>query len=40
LQATGTTVSGLAHGMPVGGELDHLDDGTISAALRSRRPVA
>jgi len=39
LQGTDTTVSGLAHGMPIGGELDHLDDGTISAALRARRPV-
>jgi recombination protein RecR len=39
LQPTGVTVSGLAHGMPVGGELDYLDDGTISAALRARRPV-
>jgi len=32
-------VSGLAHGVPVGGELDYLDDGTLSAALRARRPV-
>lgn len=32
-------ISGLAHGIPVGGELDYLDDGTISAALRARRPV-
>jgi recombination protein RecR len=39
LQGTDTTVSGLAHGMPIGGELDYLDDGTISAALRARRPV-
>ena len=30
-------VTGLAHGVPVGGELDHLDDGTITAALRARR---
>jgi recombination protein RecR len=28
----------LAHGVPVGGELDYLDDGTISAALSARRP--
>jgi recombination protein RecR len=35
----GIKVSGLAHGVPVGGELDYLDDGTISAALRDRRPV-
>lgn len=31
-------VSRLAHGVPVGGELDYLDDGTISAAMKSRRP--
>jgi recombination protein RecR len=39
LQPTGVTVSGLAHGLPVGGELDYLDDGTISAALSARRPL-
>ena len=32
-------LSGLAHGVPVGGELDYLDDGTLSAALKARRPV-
>jgi len=32
------TVSRLAHGVPVGGELDYLDDGTITAAMKSRRP--
>lgn len=31
-------VTRLAHGVPVGGELDYLDDGTISAAMQSRRP--
>ncbi|MGR3571409.1 recombination mediator RecR [Brevirhabdus sp.] len=31
------TVTSLAQGVPIGGELDYLDDGTISAALRSRR---
>jgi len=31
-------VSRLAHGVPVGGELDYLDDGTITAAMNSRRP--
>lgn len=30
-------VSQLAHGVPVGGELDYLDDGTIGAALKSRQ---
>lgn len=29
----------LAHGVPVGGELDYLDDGTLTAALRARRNV-
>ena len=33
------TVSTLAQGVPVGGELDYLDDGTIGAALRARKPV-
>ena len=32
-------ISGLAHGVPVGGELDYLDDGTLSAALRARHPL-
>ncbi len=31
-------VSRLAHGVPVGGELDYLDDGTLTAAIKSRRP--
>lgn len=30
------TITRLAHGVPVGGELDYLDEGTLSAALRSR----
>ena len=30
----------LAHGMPVGGELDYLDEGTLMQALRARRPVS
>lgn len=33
----GLTVTGLAQGVPIGGELDYLDDGTITAALRARR---
>ncbi|TCD16459.1 recombination mediator RecR [Oricola cellulosilytica] len=33
---TGVRVTRLAHGVPVGGELDYLDEGTLSAALRSR----
>jgi len=39
LEGAGVTVSGLAHGVPVGGELDYLDDGTLQAALKQRRPV-
>lgn len=38
LASSGVSVSRLAHGVPVGGELDYLDDGTLTAALRSRRP--
>ncbi|MFT4014068.1 MAG: recombination mediator RecR [Paracoccus sp. (in: a-proteobacteria)] len=34
---TGVAVTGLAQGVPIGGELDYLDDGTITAALRARR---
>ena len=37
LEGSGATVSTLAQGVPVGGELDYLDDGTIGAALRARR---
>jgi len=37
LKERGISVSGLAHGVPVGGELDYLDDGTLSAAMRERR---
>lgn len=39
LEPTGVQVSSLAQGVPVGGELDYLDDGTIGAALRARRKV-
>ena len=31
-------VSHLAHGVPMGGELEYLDDGTLAAALKARRP--
>ena len=37
LASSGVVVTGLAQGVPIGGELDYLDDGTISAALRARR---
>jgi recombination protein RecR len=39
LAGSGVTVSRLAQGVPVGGELDYLDDGTLSAALKARRPA-
>jgi len=38
LQGIGVSVTRLAHGLPVGGELELLDDGTLLAALSSRRP--
>lgn len=38
LKATGVAVTALAHGVPVGGELDYLDDGTLAAALKARKP--
>ena len=39
LAATGVAVTSLARGVPVGGELDWLDDGTIAQAMRARRPA-
>ena len=39
LQPTGVSVTSLARGVPVGGELDYLDDGTLAAAFRSRAAV-
>lgn len=33
-------VTMLAHGLPVGGELDYMDEGTLAMALRARKPVA
>ncbi len=36
LDAAAITITRLAHGVPVGGELDYLDDGTITTALKSR----
>ena len=39
LEGSGATVSTLAQGVPIGGELDYLDDGTIGAALRARRQI-
>jgi recombination protein RecR len=39
LAGLGASVTRLAHGVPVGGELGYLDDLTLAAALRARRPV-
>ncbi|HEY5347869.1 MAG TPA: recombination mediator RecR [Rhizomicrobium sp.] len=39
LDSTGIKVTRLAHGVPVGGELDYLDEGTLSAAFKARRSL-
>lgn len=39
LEEAGVAVTSLAQGVPIGGELDYLDDGTISAALNARKAV-
>jgi recombination protein RecR len=39
LAGSGAQISRLAHGVPMGGELDYLDEGTLSAALASRQPL-
>lgn len=39
LGAANVKVTRLAHGVPVGGELDYLDEGTLSAAFRARRSL-
>ena len=40
LGGAGLSITRLAHGLPVGGELDYLDDGTLTAALNARRKAA
>lgn len=40
LESYPVRITQLAHGLPVGGELDYLDEGTLAQALRARRPVA
>jgi recombination protein RecR len=40
LAARGLKVSRLARGVPVGGELEYVDSGTLAQALRVRRPIA
>ena len=39
LKNLGVAASRLAHGVPVGGELDYLDEGTLTQAIRARRPL-
>jgi recombination protein RecR len=39
LAESGVAVTQLAHGVPVGGELDYLDEGTLAQALKLRRPL-
>ncbi len=39
LEACGVTISELAHGVPVGGELDYLDEGTLAAAIKARKTL-
>ena len=39
LAPSGVKISRLAQGVPIGGELDYLDDGTLTAALKARRAV-
>ena len=39
LEESDVIITKLAHGVPIGGELDYLDDGTLGAALQARRPA-
>lgn len=39
LAGTGVEVSRLAQGVPIGGELDYLDEGTLAAAIRARKKL-
>ena len=39
LRGTGAQVTRIAHGVPIGGELEYIDGGTIAHALRGRRAV-
>jgi recombination protein RecR len=40
LESYPVRITQLAHGLPVGGELDYLDEGTLAQALRARRPIS
>ncbi len=39
LSGISVTVSRLAHGVPIGGELDYLDEGTLAAAVKARKAM-
>lgn len=39
LKPSGVTVSEIQKGVPIGGELDYLDEGTLAAAIKSRRQI-
>ncbi|HNR77405.1 MAG TPA: toprim domain-containing protein, partial [Parvularculaceae bacterium] len=39
LLSANVSVTRLSQGVPVGGELDYLDEGTLSAAMKTRRPA-
>jgi recombination protein RecR len=39
LQGSGVAITRLAQGVPIGGELDYLDEGTLAAAIKSRRSL-
>lgn len=39
LSGTGVKITRLSQGVPMGGELDHLDEGTLAAAMKARRPA-
>lgn len=40
LAQSNVTITAIANGVPIGGELDYLDDGTLATALNSRRPLS
>jgi recombination protein RecR len=40
LQSRGVTVSRIAHGVPLGGELEYIDGGTLAHALAGRKVIA
>jgi recombination protein RecR len=40
LEGLPVRITQLAHGLPVGGELDYLDEGTLAQALRARKPMS